>query len=122
VLAASRNQYVVVADSEHINMANFVYDKINFHSVDTSRLSGAIQSILFFDTLMLIRTTIGLYACLITESYKIHTHFENIMPGTKEFAVSYSNDFVAFVTASNDILIGTLNQQYFIENDGNASE
>jgi hypothetical protein len=122
VMAASRNQYVAVADSEHINMANFVYDQINFHPVEAPHLSGGIQGILFFDTLMLVRTTTGLYAGPITESYKIHTQLENVMPGAKEFAVSYSNDFVAVVSASNDILIGTLSQQYFIESGHGISD
>lgn len=51
-------------------MANFVYDKVNFQDVDAG-LAGTIEQVHFFDTLMLVRTSAGLFAGPVTESYKI---------------------------------------------------
>jgi WD40 repeat protein len=62
VLAASRNQFLAVADDKKLFMTNFVYDKINFQEVDSNRLPGTIQQATFFDTLLLVRTSNGLYA------------------------------------------------------------
>lgn len=51
----------------------------------------------------------------MTESFRIHLNMELLFANVREFAISYSCDFLAIVTNSNDIYIATLNPQRFLE-------
>lgn len=46
-LAASKDQYLAVADTKTLSITNFVYDKINFETASL-KIAGNIEGIKFF--------------------------------------------------------------------------
>lgn len=111
-LAASKDQYLAVADSKTLSITNFVYDKVDFQTAKLE-VPGVIEGIKFFDTLLLVKTSQGLYGGSVTENFKIHIGMECLFPNVREFCSSYSCDFLAITTTTNDIYIFTLNPQLF---------
>lgn len=113
-LAASKDQFLAVADPKTLSITNFVYDRINFETASL-KIPGAIEGLRFFETLLLIKSSQGLYGGPVTESFKIHLSMECLMQNVREFTSSYSCDYIGVVTNTNDIYIGSLNPQRFLE-------